>query len=183
MKRKGRVSLEARPASMWMLFPGAAARGAAEIVAASGAGEEVTFVYDELASGVDLAGVSAHLEALEHRVVDAHVVGGGADGVFDVGVPENDISVAAGGYGSLLWVHAEDLRGGGRGNFGEAIQGEASGVHAVVVDQLHPVLDAGATVGDFGEVVLAERLLIGEAEGAVVGGDDLKVVVLEAVPE
>src|SRR6185437_12702031 len=183
MKRKGRVSLEARPASMWMLFPGAAARGAAEIVAASGAGEEVTFVYDELASGVDLAGVSAYFEALEHGVVDAHVVGGGADGVFGVGVPEDDVGVAAGGDGSLLRIHAEDLCRGGRGDFDEAVEGEAAGVDAMMVDQLHPVFDAGAAVGDFGEVVLAEGLLVGEAKGAVVGGDNLQVIVLEAVPE
>src|SRR6185437_942594 len=163
------------------LFPGTAAGRAAKVLAAPGAGEEVAGVYDELASGVDLAGVSAYFEAFEHGVVDAHVVGGGADGVLGVGVPEDEVGVAAGGDGSLLWVHAEYFCRGGCGDFDEAVEGEAAGVDAVMIDQLHPVLDAGAAIGDFGEVVLTERFLVGEAEGAVVGGDDLQVVVFEAV--
>ena len=45
------------------------------------------------------------------------------------------------------------------------------------------MLDAGAAVGNFGEVVLAEFFLFLEAEGAVVGGDDLQRVFREALPE
>jgi hypothetical protein len=45
------------------------------------------------------------------------------------------------------------------------------------------VLDAGAAVGNFREVVLAEFFLFLEAEGAVVGGDDLQSVFGKALPE
>ncbi len=45
------------------------------------------------------------------------------------------------------------------------------------------MLDAGAAVGNFGEVVFAELFLLLEAEGAVVGGDDLQRVFGEALPE
>jgi hypothetical protein len=46
---------------------------------------------------------------------------------------------------------------------------------AAVVDEAHAVLDAGRAVGDLGEGVLAELLLVLEAERAVVGGDRLEV--------
>ena len=42
-----------------------------------------------------------------------------------------------------------------------------------MIDQLQAVFDAGTAVGDLGEIVLAERFLVGEAERAVVGGDYL----------
>ena len=45
------------------------------------------------------------------------------------------------------------------------------------------MFDAGAAVGNFGEVVLAEFFLFLEAERAVIGGDDLQRVLREALPE
>ena len=51
------------------------------------------------------------------------------------------------------------------------------------MQQLQAVLDAGAAVGNLGEVVFAERLLIFKAERAVVGGDDLQVVLAQALPQ
>src|SRR5262245_60912833 len=52
-----------------------------------------------------------------------------------------------------------------------------------MVEELETVFDSGATVGNFGEVVPAQDLLILEAEGAVIGGNNLQVVVFQAVPE
>src|SRR5579871_1311096 len=52
-----------------------------------------------------------------------------------------------------------------------------------MIDQLQAVLDTGAAVRNFREIVLAENFLVFEAEGAVVGRDYLQVVVLQAVPE
>ena len=65
----------------------------------------------------------------------------------------------------------------------EAVQGNLAGVDAMVVDQLEAVFDAGTAVGDLGEIVFAKRFLVGEAEGAMIGGDHLQMVVLQAVPE
>src|SRR6266850_8161085 len=45
------------------------------------------------------------------------------------------------------------------------------------------MLDAGAAVRNFGEVVLAEFLLFLETKRAVVGGDNLQSVLGEALPE
>ena len=52
-----------------------------------------------------------------------------------------------------------------------------------MVDQLETVFDARAAVGDLGEIVYAELLLIFEAEGAVVSGDNLQMIVAETLPE
>src|SRR5262249_40430967 len=65
----------------------------------------------------------------------------------------------------------------------EAIERELAGVYAVVIDELEAILDAGSAIGDLGEIVFAEDLLVFEAEGAMVGGDYLQVIVFESVPE
>ena len=80
-------------------------------------------------------------------------------------------------------VHAEDARGGGGNEFDETVDGDFARVDAVMPDELKTILDAGSAVGNFGEVVFAEDFLVGEAEGAVVGGDDLEMIVTQAVPE
>ena len=56
-------------------------------------------------------------------------------------------------------------------------------VHAVMIDQLQPVFDARAAVGDLGEIVLAEDLLVLETERAMVGRDHLQMIVLQPVPQ
>ena len=50
------------------------------------------------------------------------------------------------------------------------------------MQQLQPVLDAGTAVGNLGEVVFAQRLLILKAERAMIRGDDLQVVFAKALP-
>src|SRR5262249_21303216 len=45
------------------------------------------------------------------------------------------------------------------------------------------MLDAGAAVGNLGEVVPAQLFLFFEAERAVIGGYDLQVIVSKALPE
>ena len=60
---------------------------------------------------------------------------------------------------------------------------QLAGVHPVMIDQLEPVFDARAAVGDLGEIVLAEHLLVCETERTMVGGNHLQMIVLEAVPK
>ena len=57
--------------------------------------------------------------------------------------------------------------------------------HAAVPDEHQAGLDAGRAVGDLREVVLADLLLgrLVHAERAMVGGDDLQVVLRQALPE
>ena len=45
------------------------------------------------------------------------------------------------------------------------------------------MLDAGAAVGDFGEVVAAQFFLFLEAEWAMVGGNYLQMIALQSVPQ
>ena len=54
---------------------------------------------------------------------------------------------------------------------------------AAVVQQVDPVLDARQAVGDLAEVAAAELLLAVEVERAVVGRDELEVVLDEARPQ
>ena len=68
----------------------------------------------------------------------------------------------------------KSLAGAGGDDFDEAIGREAFAVDAAGVDEAEAMLDAGAAVGNFCEVVDAELLLVFEAERAVIGGDDLQ---------
>src|SRR5258707_9195994 len=52
-----------------------------------------------------------------------------------------------------------------------------------MIEKLQPVLDAGSAIGDLGEIILAERLLVFEAERAMVGRNHLQVIVFEALPQ
>src|SRR5450756_531781 len=165
------------------LLPGSAMGGALQIVAASRFAEELAAIHDDLAAREHGARVAGDFVAFEHGVIDAHVMSGGADGVERGGVPDDEVGVAAGGDFALAGIHAEDARRGSGGEFHEAIERELALVDAVVIHELQAVFDAGAAVGNLGEIVLAERLLVGETEGAVVGRDHLKVIVLEPLPE
>ena len=60
---------------------------------------------------------------------------------------------------------------------------DPAGDDAAVVEQVDPVLDAGQAVRHLPEVALAEVLLALEVERAVVGGDELEIVLDEALPE
>ena len=60
---------------------------------------------------------------------------------------------------------------------------DAAADDAAVVEQVDPVLDARQPVGDLAEVAPPELLLAVEVERAVVGRDDLEVVLEEARPQ
>ncbi len=60
---------------------------------------------------------------------------------------------------------------------------DPAGDDAAVVEQVDPVLDARQAVGDLAEVAATELLLAVEVERAVVGRDELEVVLDEARPQ
>src|SRR5215475_5968357 len=62
-------------------------------------------------------------------------------------------------------------------------RGYRPNILAGVVEQVHPVLNAGYPVGDLREVAPAEFLLLLEAERAVVGRHDRKIIGPEAAPQ
>src|SRR5262249_20956231 len=61
--------------------------------------------------------------------------------------------------------------------------GETLAVHTACVNEAEAMLDAGAAVGNFGEVIFAQLLLFLETEGAMIRGNYLQMIVREALPE
>src|SRR5450759_993076 len=116
-------------------LPGSAMGGALQIVAASRFAEELAGIHDDLAAREHGTRVAGDFVAFEHGVIDAHVVGGGADGVERVGVPEDEVGVAAGGDFALPGIHAEDAGGRGGSEFHEAVERELTLVDAVVIQE------------------------------------------------
>ena len=87
-------------------------------------------------------------------------MGFGADGVFAIGIEDHEIGVAADGDGAFARIEAEEFCRRGGDQFDEAVHAEAALGDAAGVDQAHAVLDAGAAVGNFGEVVACPVLFV-----------------------
>src|ERR1019366_6358600 len=118
------------------LLPGSAMGGALQIVAASRFAEELAAIHDDLAARENGARVAGDFVAFEHGVIDAHVVGGGADGVERGGIPDDEVGVAAGGDFALPGIHAEDTGRRGGGEFHEAIERELTLIDTEVIHEL-----------------------------------------------
>src|SRR5215471_13784081 len=166
-----------------LLLPCATTGGSLDIAAAACVAEPLAPVHDDFAAREHGPRVPGYLIAFEHRVVHTHVMRGGADGMDGIGVPQNDIGVAARGDRTFLRIHAEDTCGGSGGGLDETIQCHLARVHAVVEYELKTVLNPWAAVGNLGEVPLAQDFLVFEAEGAVIRGNHLEMIVFQAVPE
>src|SRR5262245_23273355 len=82
-----------------------------------------------------------------------------ADRLFTGRVEYHYIGVRADGDRSFLREQAENLGGGGRGQFDEAVEADAPLGHAVVIDQAHSVLDAGAAVRNLAEIAAPQFIL------------------------
>ena len=141
------------------------------------------FLDNQLAAREHLPGVALHFEAFEHRIIDAHVVRLRADQMLGFGIPHHDVGVASRRDRALLGIHAEDARRRRGHDLHKSIQRDLARAHAVMMQQLQSILDARPAVGDLGEIVLAQRLLILETERAVIGGDHLQVIGLQPIPQ
>ena len=100
-----------------------------------------------------------------------------------LGIENHQIGVAADGDRSFARIEAEQLRRSGRNQFHKTVHTESSAGHAAGVDQAHAMLYARAAVRNFREIVAAHFFLFFETKRAMIGGDNLQVIVLEAVPE
>src|SRR5260370_41738976 len=156
---------------------------AAEELAGAGAADEFAGVDDGAAAGEDGFGRAFDVDALEHGIVHAHVVGFGADDLFVIGIEDDEVGVGAYGDGAFARVEAKEFCGSGGDKLDKAVRRKTLAVDAAGVNQAQAVLDAGAAVGNLGEVVLAQFFFLLEAEGAVISGDDLQSVFGEALPE
>ena len=70
---------------------------AAEELAGAGAAGELIFVDDGAAAGQDRFGYALNLDTFEHRIIDAHVMGLGADDLRCVRIEDDEISIRSDG--------------------------------------------------------------------------------------
>src|ERR1700756_5256238 len=80
---------------------------AAEELAGAGAADEFSGVDDGAAAGENRLGRAFDLDALEHGIVHAHVMGFGADDFFVIGIEEHEIGIRADGDGSFAGIEAK----------------------------------------------------------------------------
>src|SRR5437763_9504349 len=83
---------------------------AAEELAGAGAADEFSRVDDGAAAGENGLGRALNLDALEHRVIHAHVMRFGADDFFLIGIEEDKIGIRADGDRSF--ARSEERRVG-----------------------------------------------------------------------
>src|SRR5438128_3331844 len=178
-----RLTPSLRVTSSRSLMPGSSVGFAFQETAAPWLAMEDAAVHDDVAAREHRARIALYTKALEHGVIDAHVMRLRADHVLSRGIPDHDVGVALRLNHALSRPEAEDLGGRGGDDLDETIGADAASVDAVMPDELQAVFHARAAVGNLGEVVLAERLLVFKAERAVIGGDHLQVIVLKPVPE
>ncbi len=98
-------------------------------------------------------------------------------------VEDDDVGVGADRDRPLARVEAEELRRARRQQLDHAVERDAPVADAELVDHLQPVLDPAAAVRDLREVVAPAFLLLRPTRRAVVGGDRLKHVRADGVPE
>jgi len=111
---------------------------------------------------------SFDLSALEHRIVHAHVMGFCADDLLFVRIKDHEVGIRPYSDSSFAGIEAEEFCGSGGHKLDEAVGGKSFSVDAPRIDEAEAVLDAGAAVGNFCEVVFAQFLLLLETKRAVV---------------
>src|SRR6202030_3948105 len=106
-----------------------------------------------------------------------------ADRFYFVRIENDYVGVGADCDRSLAWKQAKKFSRCRRHKLHEPVGRKPSAVHSARIHQAQPVLDTRSAVGNLGEVILAQFLLFLEAKGAMIGGDHLKSVSREPLPE
>src|SRR5260370_2482787 len=104
------------------------------------------------------------------------------DRVLPLRVEDYQVGIAADRHRPFLRIKPEDPRRRGRDQLDKAVHAEAAFGYAAGINKAHPVLDAGAAIGDLGEVIFAKFFLLLEAERTVIGGDHLKMILFQSSP-
>ena len=122
--------------------------------------------------------------ALVARVVDVHVVGRRRDRPLAGRVVDDEVGVRADRDRALAAGTSRTSCAGAVEMIStQRSRRDPAADDAAVVEQVDPVLDAGQAVGDLAEVAPAELLLAVEVERAVVGRDELEVVLDQPGPQ
>eukprot|EP00350_Pseudokeronopsis_sp_OXSARD2_P008940 CAMPEP_0170546982 /NCGR_PEP_ID=MMETSP0211-20121228/5352_1 /TAXON_ID=311385 /ORGANISM="Pseudokeronopsis sp., Strain OXSARD2" /LENGTH=390 /DNA_ID=CAMNT_0010851743 /DNA_START=965 /DNA_END=2137 /DNA_ORIENTATION=- len=132
-------------------------------------------VPKQLPSLDGLGSASFHLLPLEDVEVPGVVVGLCGDDSGVVGVPDDDVGVAAGLDDPLPGVHVEDPGRVGRRDPHKVRRGQHPRLHPIIPDNGESVFDAVGAVGDLVEALVA-HLLLCLREGAVVCGHSVQIM-------
>lgn len=97
------------------------------------------------------------------------------NGALPVWIPDDNVGVRTDGYDSLSRIQIEDLGGVRASNCNESRGIHYSGVHALLPEHCHPVLDAVHAVRDFREIVFTQSFLLG-VKRAMITADNLKII-------
>lgn len=109
------------------------------------------------------------------------MVRGGGENADIVGVVDDEVGIAANGYGTLARVEAKELRRFGAGCVHEAMDVEAAAFDAEGVEEIDALFEAGDAVGDL--VKSPSPMILFHIERAVVGADGVDVAFCEAFPK
>jgi len=109
-------------------------RLAAEELAGAGAADEFADFDDGAAPGENGFGGAFDFDALEHGIVDAHVVSLRANDFFMVWIEDHQVGIGADGDGAFARIEAKEFCGGGGDELDEAVRRkmfavDSTGVH------------------------------------------------------
>ena len=124
---------------------------------------------NDAATGEHSVRHAGYLDAFEHRIVHAHVMGFCADGVLAGGIKNHQVGVASYCDCAFTGIEAEEFCRSRRNQFDEAVHAEATFGDTAGIDQAHAVFDPRTSVGNFGEVIASQFLLFFETERAMIG--------------
>src|SRR5689334_13799811 len=127
-------------------------RAALQESSVSGLSFKFAVFNDDLAAHKHGFGNTFDFTTLVSAVIHSHVMCFGADGVFPTGVENDDIGIGAYGDCPFLRKEAENLRRRRRGQFNEAVEADSLLGNAAIIDEAHPILDAGPAVRNLAEV-------------------------------
>ena len=145
--------------------------------------EKFVFFHHNSTPRENNVGHSRNLYAFKHRVIHAHVVSLGANGVFPLGIEDHEVGIAADCNGSLSWIQTKKFCGSGGNQLDESIDAETPLGNTAGVDQTHAMFDARAAIRNLREVISSQLFLLFEAERTMISRNDLKVIALESVPK
>src|ERR671910_561063 len=145
--------------------------------------DDLAVLVDQPATHVHLRRTAVKLHPFVGRVVHVTVPVLDRRRRRELRVPKYDVRVGAGGQGPLSRVRAVDARLVGREDGDELVLGELPLADTERPEGHGPFFGARQSVGDQGEVVLAELFLLAVVERAVIRAEDLEIPDLEAVPQ
>lgn len=97
------------------------------------------------------------------------------NGALPVGVPDDNVGVRTNGYDSFSRVQVEDLGSVRASDCDESRGIHYPGVHALLPEHCHPILNTVHAVRDFREIVFTQSLLLG-VKRAIIAASNLESI-------